>query len=101
MKRYQCIKNYYVGPHPAFSAGSVYPFFTIENTDLLGVVDNFGTTHIVDEELGTIFHELIDLNVDQMEEEEYRMLVPDGSLTRGCAVAIAIIITVIILMLSI
>ena len=39
------------------------------------------------------FHELIDLNLDDHEEEQYTALIPQPkSIAKGCAIAIAVII---------
>jgi len=63
MNRYQCIKNYYVFGDRCFTAGSLYNFHNIENTDLIGCVDNLGITRVVDEELRDHFQELQDIGI--------------------------------------
>jgi len=63
MNRYQCIKNYYVFGDLCFTAGNLYNFHNIENTDLIGCVDNLGITRVVDEELRDHFQELEDIGL--------------------------------------
>jgi len=121
MKRYQCIKTYRgmkPGSHgtyivPLFRQGHIYEWENVKDTDFIGVIDDFGTTHIVDEDLGSHFHELEDLHVDEIqtdytdfnvddhEEEQYTDMLPsEKSLGKGCAICVAAILTIVITLLS-
>lgn len=82
MKRYQCIKHYYIIDDLCYTAGNLYNFHNIDNTDLIGCVDNLGITRIVDEELREHFQELLDLNVDEPDKERDQYVMQES---RGCS----------------
>ena len=111
MKRYQCIKNWYYlsdnsDDNLLFKMGTCYPEMD-EKPYLPGNVvirceDGTGI-QVTPDVVKTYFQELIDLHVDdapgyqycEMESEEYALMIPrPAALAKGCAIAIAIIITI-------
>lgn len=97
MKRYQCIKTYRFGEDVPFTAGKLYNFVNVQNTDILEVVDNNGEAWTVDEYLAGHFQELLDLNVDEIEQEREQYVMQES---RGCSGMFwALVITAVIITL--
>lgn len=104
MKRYQCIKNVYVTltygqdvtTSARFKAGKPYNF--TYNGQWWEAVDEFGTTHIATDVFMAYFQELPDINIDDHEEEQYTAMFPKTNrLGLGCAIVIAVALTVLAL----
>lgn len=103
MKRYQCIKNWYYlsdnsDDNLLFKMGTCYPEMDEEpylpGNVVIRCEDGYGV-QVTPDVIKTYFQELIDLHVDDHEEEQYTALIPQpASLAKGCAIAIAIIITI-------
>jgi hypothetical protein len=100
MKRYQCIKNVVTdGDYIDFKAGNIYEVTFISGFETL--VDEYGDTWSVDENLLYHFQELLDLHVDDHEEEQSTALIPsEKALGTGCAICVGAILTVIIYLIS-
>lgn len=100
MKRYQCIKNVVTdGGYIDFKAGKIYEEFNLSGWPTL--VDEYGDTWNVDENLMYHFQELLDLHVDEIEADTYRMPIPDKRLGLGIAICIAVVITMAAILYSI
>jgi len=92
MKRYQCIKDFF-----AFKKGEIYP-------DLFGSPSHEGGADLIlhdgrvyeitKSDLFEHFHELLDLNVDDHEEDQYIALQPVHGCLRFIAFGIAISATI-------
>lgn len=102
MTRYQCIKNVEMlslvgisgsNGQIAFRQGKVYPS---ENKH---IKDEFNNTWSVNHpKIIESMQELLDLNVDDHEEEQYTAMLPKTNrLGLGCAICIAVILTVLAL----
>ena len=93
MKRYQCIKNVVTdGDYIDFKAGNIYEVTFISGFETL--VDEYGDTWNVDENLLYHFQELLDLNVDDHEEDQYVALQPVHGCLRFISFGIAISATI-------
>lgn len=96
MKRYQCIKNVIIEMFE-FKQGHIYEFdvklgFHGYKTALGRVI------WIAYPQMGEHFQELLEINVDDHEEEQYTAMLPKTNrLGLGCAIVIAVFLTVLAL----
>jgi hypothetical protein len=101
MKRYQCTKTI---RHELFEfkPGFIYDFKENPGGNFYGYTTITGRIiWLKSSEIRDYFQELIDLNVDEHEEEQYTALLPHPKrLATGCAIVVAAILTIIITLLS-
>lgn len=106
MKRYQCIKDWYYlsddsDENLLFKQGVCYPE-TNEEPYLPGNVvirceDGHGV-QVTPDVVKTYFQELLDLNIDDHEDEQYTAMIPSPKrIGIGCAILIVTILTVLAL----
>lgn len=96
MRRYQCTTREFL----AFTFRKIYPEvacpegFKRTHAESIFLIDDHGDTHEMwPNWVFNNFKELPSDDLDEMEAEEYRMMIPDGHLSRGCAYAIAFLLT--------
>ena len=105
MKRYQCIKSFYMEAtgELAFKAGDTYP------ADNLIFKSRVSDRHAMSRKNVELhFQELLDLNVDDErgsytdhDSDDYALMIPrPKTLATGCAIVVAALLTIIITLLS-
>src|SRR5690349_863365 len=105
MKRYQCIKNYSMDEKAhqmpgeiAFKAGKIYPCKSHINGCFTFESEISPYHSLFEDTVKEYFQELLDLNIDDHEEEQYTAMIPSPKrIGLGCAIIIAFILTVLAL----
>jgi hypothetical protein len=101
MKRYQCTK-YIRHELFEFKPGTPYDFKMNPGGNFYGYTTITGRIiWLTSSQISGHFQELLDLNVDDHEEEQYTALLPHPKrLATGCAIVVAAILTIIVTLLS-